>query len=125
MPCCQESLWRWIDTFAAMARELHTTARAALAKFKSHFKFEKDKRLFNTNFLSAHSEVKQEGLVFLYQVFVLREYFASLVEPKDFLVWLIFQKRLVTGNGTWPTRFTNDQSQRIRDNGARAGPKRG
>ena len=125
LPCCQETLWRWVDTFAVMAKELHSIARTALAKFKSSFKFEKDKRLFAADFPSALSRLKNQNLNLLYQLFILREYFTSLVEPKDFLVWLIFQKRLTAGeksaptmyrNGTWPTRFANDQNRLKRDN---------
>jgi len=109
LPCCQETLWRWVNTLAAMAGELQTIARTALAKFKSNFKFEKDKRLLTPDFPPAQSKLKGQNLNLLYQLFILREYFISLVEPKDFLVWLIFQKRL-------PTRFANDRSPLKRDN---------
>jgi len=116
LPCCQETLWRWLDTFAAMAKELCGIARETLAKFKPNFRFEKDKRLFSANFPSARSQNKQPRLNLLYQLYVLREYFTSLVEPKDFLVWLIFISRLKTGKKSSPTRFANDPNGLKRDN---------
>jgi len=116
LPCCLETLWRWIDTFAAMAKELHKIARETLAKLKPNFRFEKDKRLFSANFPLAQSKLKGQNLNLLYQLFILREYFASLIEPKDFLVWLVFQKRLAGQVKSAPTRFANDQKRLKRDN---------
>jgi hypothetical protein len=107
-----QTLKRWVAAFASMAKELHEIAQKTLAELKPNWKFEKDKRLFRTNFPSAHSETKNQNLNLLYQIFILREYFPSLVEPKDFLVWLIFVARL---NPT-PTRFVDDANKRIRNN---------
>lgn len=133
---------------AGMAQELHKTARAILAELKPNFKFEKDKRLFNAGFPAACTKLKNQGLNFLYQLYILREYFVCLVAPKDFLTWLIFAARLKTGQaaslpvlaaagavlGTRPragpkaapTRFGADQMGLIRNNSPNTpGPRHG
>lgn len=119
LPCCQETLWRWINTFTGLAKELNTIARKTLAQLKPNFKFEKDKRLLAFAFPLARVKAKNHNLNLLYQLFILREYFASLVEPKDFLVWLVFQKRLAAGKKPVPTQFANDQNRLKRDNAPR------
>ncbi|MBI5452288.1 hypothetical protein HY945_02410 [Candidatus Gottesmanbacteria bacterium] len=116
LPCCQETLWRWVNTFSAMAPELFKTARKILAELKPNFRFEKDKRLSAAAFPSAHSKIKNQNLNLLYQIFILREYFNSLVEPKYFLVWLIFVNRQNGSRKSTSTRFTNDQKHLKRDN---------
>lgn len=115
LACSLGTLRRWIDTFASMAPELFKTARKNLVKLKSNFKFEKDKRLSAADFPSAHSKIKNHNLNFLYQVFILREYFSFLVKPEDFLVWLVFQTRLRQKKAS-PTRFGDDRNGIIRNN---------
>lgn len=122
LPCCQETLWRWISAFATLAKELNTITRKTLAQLKPNFKFEKDQRLLASTFPAARATAKSHNLNLLYQIFILGEYFSSLVEPKDFLTWLVFQKRLVRGEKPVTTRFANDQNQPIRENNCRAGP---
>lgn len=124
LPCCQETLWRWIGAFAALAKELNTIARKTLAQLKPNFKFEKDQRLLVSTFPAARATAKNHNLNLLYQIFILQEYFASLVEQKDFLTWLVFQMRLVKWEKPASTQFANDQNQPIRENNCRAGPKR-
>lgn len=115
LACSLGTLRRWIDAFSLMAPELLKTARKILAELKPKFKFEKDKRLFKSDFPSAHSKIKNHNLNLFYQVFILREYFSSLVKPEDFLVWLIFQVRMEQKKSV-PTRFGYDGGGIIRNN---------
>jgi pyruvate,orthophosphate dikinase len=45
LPYCFQTLWRWVDTLANIAKELHKIARESLVKLRPNFKFEKDQRL--------------------------------------------------------------------------------
>lgn len=112
LACSFETLRRWIDTFASMATELFQTARKLLAELKPNWQPEKDKRLLSAKFPATHSMPKNQNLNLLFQIFILREYFVSLVEPKHFLVWLIFVGRAKPS----PTQFAAGRSRQIRNN---------
>ena len=93
-PFSSGTLMNWVDYFSKEAGKFFQTARSILAERRPRSRFDKDKRLLKYSFPQAHSKAKTNGLGYLYQLFILREYFAFIVEPEDFLTWLIFVSRL-------------------------------
>lgn len=109
-----ETFRRWVACFRGLAPSFLRKARQLLAELKSGWKYEKDQRLFK----AAVPDVKEE----LYQLFVLRDYFTSLIAAEDFLPWLVFLRSTRFGVGAAGLKRDNDFCpDRI---GARAGPKR-
>ena len=100
-----ETLQNWVDCFSEQAKKMYQRARAILAEIKPGFRFEKDKRLSGYNFPQTYSKTRTSGRIHLYQLFILREYFVFMVEPEDFLVWLIFVSRQQGYKKTKTTRF--------------------
>lgn len=94
-----ETFRRWVVCFKQLAPDLLKRVRKLLAEMRPGWKFEKDRRLFKATI----PDVKAG----LYQLFVLREYFTSLIPAEDYLPWLIFMRS---------TRFANDGGGIIRNN---------
>lgn len=97
--CSLETFRRWVTCFRQLAPDLLRRVRKLLAELKPGWKFEKDRRLFT----AAVPEVKEV----LYQLFVLRDYFTSLITAEDYLPWLLFLRS---------TRFRADGKGLKRDN---------
>jgi len=111
-----ETLRNWVCCFAKQAKKLYQTARAILAELKPRSRFDKDKRLLNYSFPSAHPLAKRNGLIHLYQLFILREYFVFTVKPEEFLVWLIFMGRLQKQKNAKTTQLGLGNNKQIGNN---------
>lgn len=94
-----ETFRRWVVCFRQLAPDILKRVRKLLAELKPGWRFEKDQRLFS----AAVPEVKAD----LYQLFILREYFSTLVAAEDYLPWLLFLRS---------TRFRADGKGLKRDN---------
>lgn len=94
-----ETFRRWIVCLRELAPGLLKKARQLLAEIKPSWKFEKDKRFFKADIADAKTA--------LYQLFILRDHFTTIVSAKDYLPWLIFLKS---------TRFGADGNHLKRDN---------
>lgn len=111
LPCCEQTLWNWVHHLAGMAQTLYRQAVTVLAEFKTNWKFENDDRLFATKFPLAVLTEKHGQLTCLYQLFILRDYFTSIIEPGYFLVY-----RLLAGQmGLTPEYRIEDLSCQVKD----------
>jgi hypothetical protein len=110
-PVSEKTLFRWVAALAAKAQVFREIAVGFLHELRPDWNIEKDHRLTQAAFPSARTPSKNDALNCLYQVFILRDYFCQIVEPKYYLCWLIFQSRLR------PTQLGNEHLGIIRDNG--------
>lgn len=86
-----ETFRRWAACFRQLAPTLLKQARQLLAELKPGWRYEKDQRLFKAAIPAGKEE--------LYQLFVLRDYFTSLITAKDYLPWLLFLRSTRFGVG--------------------------
>jgi hypothetical protein len=108
-----KTLFNWVAALSLQAKTFLQISLRVLTQLKPHWNLEKDRRLSASFRPAAHSE-KQVSLNALGQIYILREYFTSIVPPEYFLRWLIFQTRAPI---TKPTQFGNEPVGLIRDNG--------
>lgn len=112
-PISEKTLFRWVATLSKMAPDFLNTVIHFLNEYRPNWSVEKDTRLADAAFPTAHTLEKNDDLNSLYQVFILRDYFHHIVEPRYYLCWLIFQTRPPQYR---PTQLDNDALAIIRDN---------
>jgi len=108
-----KTLFNWVAALSLQAKTFLLIAIRVLNQLKPHWNLEKDRRL-SASFRPAARGEKQASLDALGQIYILREYFTSIVAPEYFLRWLIFQSRAPI---TKSTQLGNEPVGLIRDNG--------
>lgn len=108
-----KTLFNWVEALSQKSPQYVQIACQLLGSLKPQWAVEKDSRL-STSFKPAAHGSKQAAMDSLAQLYVLREYFASMIAPEYFLRWLIFQDRALIRR---PTQLDNEPQGLIRDNG--------
>lgn len=102
-----------MHSLSMMAKAIYRQAVMILAELKANWQFETDNRLSAAKFPLAVLSEKQAQLIYLYQIYILRDYFHFIIKPNYFLVWIIF----VTRQACRPTQFYDDANKKKRNNG--------
>ncbi|MBC8285902.1 MAG: hypothetical protein H8E42_00355 [Nitrospinae bacterium] len=109
-----KTLFAWVGVLSLQSKTFLNIVLQVLTQLKPNWNIEKDRRLSAGFIPSARNSEKQMGLNALRQIYILREYFTSIVAPEYFLCWLIFQTRAPMSR---PTQLGNEPHGLIRDNG--------
>ncbi|MBC8555592.1 MAG: hypothetical protein H8D23_38760 [Candidatus Brocadiales bacterium] len=112
-PISEKTLFSWVAAICKNATDFLKIISHFLNEHRPDWTIEKDPRLSEASFPLAHTSKKNNELNNFYQVFILRDYFVPIVEPKYYLCWLIFQTRL---SSLRPTQLDNEELVIIRDN---------
>jgi len=109
-----KTLFNWVAALSRQAPTFLHIALQVLTQLKPNWNLEKDPRLSAVFIPPCQKQGKQAAMDALGQIYILREYFSSLVAPDYFLCWLIFQTRPPMSK---PTQLGNEPLGLIRDNG--------